>query len=151
MILHSCTFENHAPQLRRESNFQKKSRNNWRKGCVKHEMHKENNKLHTKFIKWQVLCIPSFLQKGLGGENSTGVELQAVFEGARSEHIAKRTSNRATRASNNDKIRSFWSRLGVKKWYFWSKVFEVVFQNCACHPIEKHIFQNMWCEKWVRS
>ena len=46
-------------------------------------MHKENNKLHTKFIKLQVLCIPSFLQKGLGGENSTGVEPQAVFEGAK--------------------------------------------------------------------
>ena len=44
-------------------------------------MHKEDNKLHTKFIKWQVLCIPSFLQKGLGGEKRTGVEPQAVFEG----------------------------------------------------------------------
>ena len=46
-------------------------------------MHNENNKLHTKFIKLPVLCIPSFLQKGLGGENSTGVEAQAVFEGGK--------------------------------------------------------------------
>ena len=46
-------------------------------------MHNENNKLHTKFIKRQVLCIPSFLQKGLGDENSTGVELHAVFEGGK--------------------------------------------------------------------
>ena len=45
------------------------------------ESGKENTKLQTKFIKWQVLCIPSFLQKGLGGESSKGVELQAVFEG----------------------------------------------------------------------
>ena len=52
-----------------------------RKGCVKHERHKENNKLHKKLTKLQVLCIPLFLQTGLGGESCTGVELQAVFEG----------------------------------------------------------------------
>ena len=59
-------------------------------------MHKENNKLHTKFIKWQVLCIPSFLQKGLGGENSTGVELQAVFEGGK-----KRTHSEPNEQQSN--------------------------------------------------
>jgi len=59
-------------------------------------MHKENNILHTKFIKWQVLCIPSFLQKGLGGENSTGVELQAVFEGGK-----KRTHSEPNEQQSN--------------------------------------------------
>ena len=61
--------------------FFKKRQNVERKGCVKHERHKENNKLHQKFAKLQALCIPSFLQTGLGGESCTGVELQAVFEG----------------------------------------------------------------------
>ena len=59
-------------------------------------MHKEDNKLHTKFIKGQVLCIPSFLQKGLGGENSTGVELQALFEVGK-----KRTHSEANEQQSN--------------------------------------------------
>ena len=32
------------------------------------------------FTKLQVLCRQSFFQTGFGGENSTGVEPQAVFE-----------------------------------------------------------------------
>ena len=76
MIIHLCSFQNHAPQLRREADFQKKRR-------VKHELHKENNRLQTKFTKLQAICIPSFLQTGLGGENSTGLQPQAVFEGGK--------------------------------------------------------------------
>ena len=81
-------------------------------------MHNENNKLHTKFIKWQVLCIPSFLQKGLGGENSTGVELQAVFEGGK-----KRTHSESNEQQSNKREQS-WQKLlilkplGVKKVIF---------------------------------
>ena len=52
-----------------------------RMGCVTHERHKESNRLHTKFKKLQVLCIPSCLQAELGGEKCTGVEPEAVFEG----------------------------------------------------------------------
>ena len=74
-------FQNHAPKRGREAVFQNKWQKIGRRGCVKHERHKENNKLHKKFTKLQVLCIPSFLQTGLGGESCTGVELQAVFEG----------------------------------------------------------------------
>ena len=59
-------------------------------------MHKENNKLHTNLINLQVLCIPSFLQKGLGGENSTGVEAQAVFEGGK-----KRTHSEPNEQESN--------------------------------------------------
>ena len=59
-------------------------------------MHKENNKLHAKFINLQVVSIPSFLQKGLGGENSTGVELQAVFEGGK-----KRTHSEPNEQESN--------------------------------------------------
>ena len=61
--------------------FFKKSGTKLKERGVKHEKHKENSRLHTKFTKLQVLCIPSFLQTGLGGESCTGVELQAVFEG----------------------------------------------------------------------
>ena len=67
---------------------------------MRYERHKESNRLHTKFKKLQVLCIPSFLQTGLGCGKCTGVEPEAFFEGAWSERIANRTSNRATRASN---------------------------------------------------
>ena len=52
-----------------------------RKGTVKHERQKENSRSQTTFTKLQLLCRQSFLQTGLGGENSTGVEPQAVFEG----------------------------------------------------------------------
>ena len=66
-------------------------------------MHKENNILHTKFIKWQVLCIPSFLQKGLGGENSTGVELQAVFEGGKKRTHSEPNEQQSDKSEKNDK------------------------------------------------
>ena len=59
-------------------------------------MHKESNESHKKFINVQVLCIPSFLQSGLGGENSTGVELQAVFEGGK-----KRTHSEPNEKQSN--------------------------------------------------
>ena len=115
MILPSYGFQNHAPQRRREAVFQKKRQKVSRNGCVQHERHKENNNLHKKFRKLQVLCIPSFFQTGLGGESCTGVELEAVFEGAWSEHIANRTSNLTTRAGNNYKICYLFCRLGVEK------------------------------------
>ena len=44
----------------------------------------------------QVLCIPSFLQTGLGGENSTGVEPQAVSEGGK-----KRTHSEPNEQQSN--------------------------------------------------
>ena len=82
--------------LPNEGFFIKKSEQLGRKGCVKHERHKENSRLHTKFTKLQVLCILSFLQTGLGGENSTGVEPQAVSEGGK-----KRTHSEPNEQQSN--------------------------------------------------
>ena len=79
------------------------------KGCVKHERHKENSRLHTKFTKLQVLCIPFFLQTGLGGENSTGVEPQAVSEGGK-----KRTHSEPNEQQSNKSKQRWQHRLCFK-------------------------------------
>ena len=94
--------------------FKKSDKQRGREGCVKHEMHKESNKLHTKLIKSQVVYIPSFCKRGLEAKTARESSYRLFLKGARSEHIANRTSNRATRAIKNDKIWSFFCRLGVK-------------------------------------
>ena len=79
--LFTTVFQKCASHRRRGANFTKKWQKFERKGVVKHERQKENSRSQTTFTKLQLLCRQSFLQTGLGGENSTGVEPQAVFEG----------------------------------------------------------------------
>ena len=66
---------------RAASRFYKQRQNFERKAFVKHEKQKENSRLQRTFTKLQLFCRQSFSQTGLGGENCTGVEPQAVFEG----------------------------------------------------------------------
>ena len=54
-------------------------------------------------------------KRGLEAKTARESSHRLFLKGARSEHIANRTSNRATRASKHDKIVCFLSRLGVKK------------------------------------
>ena len=93
-------------------------------------MHKEDNKLHTKFIKWQVLCIPSFLQKGLGGEKRTGVEPQAVFEWdtERKKERTERATERQERAKVT-KIALMKAIWGQKSKYVDRKCVKSFFKN----------------------
>ena len=69
-----------------------KSHKSWRKGCVKHERHRENNKLHEKFAKLQILCTPSFLQMGSDAKTTRESSHRLFLKVPRSEHIANRTS-----------------------------------------------------------
>ena len=67
MIIHLCSFQNHAPQRGREAVSQQKWKTFERKGGVKHSRHKENIRSHAKVPKSQMLCIHLLLQSGLGG------------------------------------------------------------------------------------
>ena len=51
-------------------------------------------------------------KRGLEAKTARESSHRLFLKGARSEHIANRTGNRATRASNNDNIVCFLSRLG---------------------------------------
>ena len=95
--------------------FQKKWHGIIRKRCVKHDKHKENKRLHTKFTKLQVLCILSFLQTGLGGENSTGVEPQAVSEGGKKRTHSEPNEQQSNKSKPKPQNLILFCRLGVKK------------------------------------
>ena len=56
-----------------------------------------------------------FCKRGLEAKNARGCSHRLFLEGARSGHIAKRTSNGATRANENYKNGFHKRRLGVKK------------------------------------
>ena len=56
-----------------------------------------------------------FCRRGSEAKTARESSHRLFLKGTRSEHIAKRTNNRATRASKIYKSWSFWSRLGVKK------------------------------------
>ena len=59
-----------------------------------------------------------FCKRGSEAKNARGCSHRLFLEGARSGHIAKRTSNGATRANENYKNGSHKRRLGVKKVIF---------------------------------
>ena len=54
-------------------------------------------------------------KRGLEAKTARESSHRLFLKGARSEHIANRTSNRATRASKNDKIVCFLSRMWGQK------------------------------------
>ena len=56
-----------------------------------------------------------FCKRGLEAKTARESSHRLFLKGARSEHIANRTSNRATRASKNDKIYFFFAVWGSKK------------------------------------
>ena len=59
-----------------------------------------------------------FCKRGLEAKNARGSSHRLFQEGARSGHIAKRTSNEATRANENYRNGSHKWRLGIKKVIF---------------------------------
>ena len=80
-------------------------------------------------------------KRGLEAKTARESSHRLFLKGARSEHIANRTSNRATRASKNDKIYLLFCCLGVKKVRFLFERIRSRFQNCASYPSEKHFFK----------
>ena len=74
-----------------------------------------------------------------------------IPKGSRSGKIAIGTARRAIRANQMGNSGVFEAAWGGRKWKNWSNVLEVVFRKCAPHCSEKHFFEKMWCEKWVRS
>ena len=57
--------------------------------------------MHTKFTKLQVLCIPSRLQTGLGGEKCTGVEPETVFEGGQERTYSEPNEQQSDKSDQN--------------------------------------------------
>ena len=111
-------------------------------------MHNENNKLHTKFIKWQVLCIPSFLQKGLGGENSTGVEPQAVFEGDMERAHSEANEQQSDKSKQNlQKLIILKPFGGRKSEIFDRRCSKSFFKNVLPTLGGEHIFAKNWKNK----
>ena len=72
---------------------------------IAHEIQKNAGDMHTVVFANGAWMRNVHETRGSGG----------FRRGARSEHIAKRTSNGATRASKSDKNASYRGRLGVKK------------------------------------
>ena len=122
--------------LRAGSRFYKKWQNFERKGIVKHEKHKENSRSHTTLEKLQSFCRRSFLQTELGGEKRTRLQPQAVFGGGKERARSEANEQQSDKSKQHLQKLIILKPFGVwgsKKWDFWSKVFEVVFQNCASH------------------
>ena len=89
-----------------------------------------------------------FRKRGSEAKIVRGLSHTLFLEGARSGHIAKRTSNGATNASENYKNGSHKKGLGVKKVIFavrrWSKSF---FRNVLPTEGGEHIFAKNWKNK----
>ena len=100
-ILFTTVFQKCASHRRRGAIFTKKCQKFERKGVVKHERQKENSRSQTTFTKLQLLCRQSFLQAGLGGENSTGVEPQAVFEGDQERAHSEANEQQSDKSKQN--------------------------------------------------
>ena len=94
---------------------QEKQQNIGRKGCVKHDRHRESNELRTKFKRLQVLCIRSFLQTRLGDENSTGIKPQAVFEGGKERTHSEPNEQQSNKSEQNLQKIIFLKPLGGQK------------------------------------
>ena len=91
-----------------------------------------------------------FRKRGLEAKTARELSYRLFLKGARSEHIANRTSNRATRASNNDNICSFLSRLGVKKVRFLIESIRSRFSNlCFPHKRETLFSKNVRKVSWI--
>ena len=94
----------------------------------------------------------SFLQTGLRRlKMHKSWAKRKILKGSRSEKLANGTAQRAIRANQMTTNAFFEAAWGWKKWYFWWKVLEVIFQNYAPRGGRKHNFEKMWCEKWVRA
>ena len=93
-----------------------------------------------------------FCKRGSEAKNARGCSHRLFLEGARSGHIAKRTSNGATRANENYTNGFHKRRLGVKKVILfvrrWSKSF---FRNVLPTEGAEHIFAKKWKNKWCNA
>ena len=109
------------------SRFYKKRQKLERKGIVKHEKQKENSRSHTTFTKLQLLCRQSFSQTGLGGENCTGVEPQAVFEGGTERAHSEANEQQSDKSKQNFRKLVILKPFGDRKSEIfdrrWSKAF----------------------------
>ena len=125
------------------SRFYKKWQNFQRKGFIKHEKQKENSRSHTTFTKLQLLCRQLFLQTGLGSENCTGVEPQAVFEGGTERAHSEAIEQQSDKSKQNLQKLIILKPLGGQK----SKICDrrcskSFFRNVLPTLGREHIFAN---------
>ena len=111
----TCVFQKCASHVGQGANFTKNVKKLKEKGLKSMKSRKKigDRTRHSK--KCNFFAGDRFCKRGSEAKNARGCSHRLFLEGARSGHIAKRTSNGATRASENYKNSSHKRRLGVKK------------------------------------
>ena len=150
--LFTTVFQKCASHRRRGANFTKKWQKFERKGVVKHERQKENSRSHTTFTKLQLLCRQSFLQTGLGGENSTGVEPQAVFEGDMERAHSEANEQQSDKSKQHLQKLIILKPFGGQKSEIFDRMYSKSFFRIVL-PTEggEHIFAKNWKNKWCNA
>ena len=149
--LFTTVFQKCASHRRRGANFTKKWQKFERKGVVKHERQKENSRSQRTFTKLQLLCRQSFLQTGLGGENSTGVEPQAVFEGDMERAHSEANEQQSDKSKQHLQKLIILKPFGGQKSEIFDRRYSKSFFRIVL-PTEgrKHIFTKS-CEKFEKN
>ena len=134
------------------SRFYKKWQNFERKAFVKHEKQKRNSRLQRTFTKLQFLCRQSFSQTGLGGENCTGVEPQAVFEGDTERAHSEANEQQSDKSKHNlQKLIILKPFGGRKSEIFDRRCSKSFFKNVLPTEGGEHIFAKNWKNKWCNA
>ena len=111
----TCVFQKCASHRGRGADFTKNDKSLKEKALQNMKSRKKiaDRTRHSK--NCNLFADVRFCKRGSEAKNARGCSHRLFLEGARSGHIAKRTSNGATRASENYKNGSHKRRLGVKK------------------------------------
>ena len=134
------------------SRFYKKWQNFERKGIVKHEKQEENSRSHTAFTKLQFFCRRLFSQTGLGGENCTGVEPQAVFEGDTERAHSEANEQQSDKSNQNlQKLIILKPFGGQQSEIFDRRCSKSFFRNVLPTLGGEHIFAKNWKNKWCNA
>ena len=91
-----------------------------------------------------------FCKRGLEAKTSRGCSHRPFLKGTGIEHIAKRTNNRATRASNIYKSRLFWNCFGVTQLRFLIEGVRSRFSELCFPPKREALSWKKKVRKWVR-
>ena len=96
----------------------------------------------------QLLCRQSFLQTGLGGENSTGVEPQAVFEGDMERAHSEANEQQSDKSKQNlQKLIILKPFGGQKSEIFYRRYSKSFFRIVLPTEGGEHIFEKNWKNK----
>ena len=96
-------------------------------------------------MKLQLLCRQSFLQTGLGGENSTGVEPRAVFEGDMEQAHSEANEQQSDKSKQNLQNLIILKPFGDQKSEMFDREYsKAFFRNVLPTEGGEHIFAKNW-------